>query len=193
MHFKDMKWYMKLWMGILVLLLSPLLLLAIVVMLACAIVLPLVEAPYYRRTAYYRTFGERYSWWITRTFRFRVFRRLRKRRPDIAFPPVGSDRFVCCTCGTTLIYFGIFDRFVYDKERECWCAASSENDEPVELDEAIAALPHRPDPEKYPVTGVKILASAALFYAENAYRALDDPRFIVYKNYKELKQKLMEL
>jgi hypothetical protein len=193
MHFKDMKWYMKALMGFLVLLLSPFLLLAIIAMLATAIIAPIFEIPHYKRSTYHRTFGEKYSWLITRTARFRVFRRLRRHRPDIAFPPTVKDRFVCCTCGTTLIYFGIFDRFVYDTEEGCWCAAISESDEPRELNELLAACPFAPDKEKYPTTDVKILASAALFYEENAYRALDDPRFIVYKSYKDLKKKLMEL
>ena len=48
MHFKDMKWYMKALMGFLVFLLSPLLLLAIIAMLSCAIVIPLFEIPYYQ-------------------------------------------------------------------------------------------------------------------------------------------------
>ena len=193
MHFKDMKWYMKALMGFLVFLLSPLLLLAIIAMLSCAIVIPLFEIPYYHRSAYHRTFGEKYSWLITRTARFRVFRRLRRHRPDIAFPPTSRDRFVCCTCGTTLIYFGIFDRFVYNTEEGHWCAATSESDEPRELNKLLAACPFAPDGEKYPTTDVKILASASLFYEENAHRALEDPRFIVYKNYSELKKKMMEL
>ena len=193
MHFKDMKWYMKVLMGFLVVLLSPLLLLAIPVVLACSILTPLVEIPYYRRSTYYRTFGEKYSFLITRTARYRVFRRLRRHRPDIAFPPTGKDRFLCCTCGTTLIYFGIYDRFVYDSERNDWCAAVSENDEPRPLDELIANCPFAPDSEKYPTTDVKILADAALFYEENADRALNDSRFIIYKNHTELKRKIMEL
>ncbi len=193
MHFKDMKWYMKALMGFLVFLLSPFLLLAIIAMLSCAIIMPLFEIPYYHRSAYHHTFGEKYSWMITRTARFRIFRRLRRHRPDIAFPPTGRDRFVCCTCGTTLIYFGIFDRFVYDAETGHWCAATAESDEPKELNELLATCPFAPDGEKYPTTDVKILVSATLFYEENAYRALDDPRFIVYKNYKELKKKIMEL
>ncbi|MBQ8356188.1 MAG: hypothetical protein IJX39_00100 [Clostridia bacterium] len=193
MHFKDMKWYMKALMGVLVILLSPVLLLAIIATLVSAIVSPWFEMPYYARSAYYRTFGEKYSWFITSTPRFRVFRRLRKRRPDVAFPPAGTDRFHCFTCGTTLIYFGIFDRFVYDTEKGEWCAAASENDEPRELSEALAEYPHKPDGEKYPTTDVKILACAELFYEENLYRAYDDPRFIIYKNSKDLKKKLLEL
>ncbi|MBQ9098059.1 MAG: hypothetical protein IJY50_01355 [Clostridia bacterium] len=193
MHFKDMKWYMKLLMGLLVLLLSPFLLLAIVLMVAIAVLMPLFEIPIYCHSAYFRTFGEKYSWFITRTPRYLVFRRLRKYRPDIAFPPAGTNRFHCCTCGSTLIYFGIFDRFVFDAEARAWCAAASENDEPLELSEALAEYPHQPDGEKYPTTDVKILTSAKLFYAENLHRALTDPRFIIYKSNRELKKKLMEL
>ena len=193
MHFKDMRWYMKALMGFLVFLISPFLLLAIITMLFCAIVAPIFEIPSYHRSSYYRTFGERYFWLITHAPRYRIFKSLRKYRPDIAFPPTGKDRFVCCLCGTTLIYFGIYDRFVYDTEAGHWCAAISESDEPRELNELIAKCPFAPDAEKYPVTAVKILASASLFYEENAYRALDDPRFIVYKSNKELKRKLMEL
>ena len=193
MHFKDMKWYTKVLMGFLVLLLSPFLLLAIIAMLATAIIAPIFEIPHYRRSTYHRTFGEKYSWLITRTERFRVFGRLRRHRPDIAFPPTVKDRFVCCTCGTTLIYFGIFDRFVYNTEEGRWCAATAESDEPRDLSELLAACPFAPDGEKYPTTDVKILASASLFYEENAHRALEDERFIVYKNYKDLKKKIMEL
>lgn len=190
MHFKDMKWYMKALMGFLVLLLSPLLLLAIIVMLICAIIIPLFEIPYYRRSAYYRTFGERYSWLITRTARFRVFEKLRRHCPNAVFPPTGRDRFVCCICGTTLIYFGIFDRFVYDTEQGHWCAAISESDEPRELNMLLASCPFAPDGKQYPTTCVKILVDASLFYEENAYRVADDPRFIVYKSYPDLGKKL---
>lgn len=193
MHFKDMRWYMKALMGLLVLLLSPFMLLAAIVSLAVSIVYPWFEIPFYARSAYHRAFGEKYSFFITRTPRYQVFRRLRKYRPDVAFPPAGNDRFHCFTTGDTLVLFGVFDRFVYDRERGVWCAALSESDEPRELGEVIAEYPFKPDPEKYPTASVKILASAALFYEENIHRAFDDPRFVICKNNKELKQKLLSL
>ena len=62
-----------------------------------------------------------------------------------------------------------------------------------ELAEAIAEYPFLPDAQKYPVASVKILASAALFYEENIHRAYADPRFVIYKNGKDLKKKLREL
>ncbi len=193
MHFKDMKWYMKALMALLCVLLSPVLLLAALAMLACAILMPLFEIPYYTRCSYHRTFGEKYSWFITRTLRFRVFRRLRRHRPDVAFPPAGTDRFHCFTLGRDLIFFGIFDRFVFDKETGEWCAAASESADPLPLGQALAEYPFHPDAEKYPVDNVRILADARLFYEENLHRALDDPRFIVYKTKKELKRRLAEL
>lgn len=193
MHFKDMKWYMKVLMGFLCLLLSPVLLLSVLAVLGLAIVSPLLEIPYYTRCTYHRVFGEKYSWLITRTPRFRVFRRLRKCRPDVAFPPTGNDRFHCFTVGSELIFFGIFDRFVYDAESGEWCAAAAESDEPLPLPRALAEYPHYPDSEKYPTTGVRILADARLFYEENLHRAVADPRFIVYKSKRELKKRLLEL
>lgn len=188
-----MKWYMKVLMGFLCLLLSPVLLLAALAVLGLAILTPVLEIPYYTRCSYHRVFGEKYSWLITRTLRFRVFRRLRRNRPDVAFPPAGTDRFHCFTVGQKLIFFGIFDRFVYDSESGEWCAAASESAEPLPLSRALAEYPHYPDGEKYPTTEIKILADARLFYEENLHRAMADPRFIIYKSKKELKKRLMEL
>lgn len=193
MHFKDMKWYMKALMGLLVLLLFPVLLLLIIAMLGITIVFPLFEIPYYKRSVYYRAFGEKYSFFITRTPRYQIFRKLRKHRPDVAFPPAGSDRFHCFTVGDTLVLFGAFDRFVFDCELGEWCAAASESDEPRVLAEAIADYPFLPDGTKYPTTGVKILAPVSLFYEENIEKAYADPRFVICKNNKDLKKKLLAL
>ena len=193
MHFKDMRWYMKALMGLLVLLLLPVLLLLIIAMLAVTIVFQLLEIPYYRRSAYHRAFGEKYSFFITRTPRYQIFRRLRRCRPDVAFPPAGNDRFHCFTVGDTLVLFGAFDRFVLDAETGEWCAAASESDEPRALSQAIAEYPFLPHGTKYPTTGVKILAPTSLFYEENMQKAQDDPRFIVYKSNRELKKKLLSL
>ena len=193
MHFKDMRWYMKATMGVLVLLLLPVLLLLMIATLAITVVFPLFEIPYYRRSVYYRAFGEKYSFFITRTPRYQMFRKLRKYRPDVAFPPAGNDRFHCFTVGDTLVLFGIFDRFVFDSETGEWCAAASESDEPCPLGQAIAEYPFLPDGAKYPTTGVKILTSASLFYEENIHRAYADPRFVICKSSKELKKKRMAL
>ena len=193
MHFKDMGWYMKALMGLLVLLLSPVLLLLIIAMLGITIVFPLFEIPYYKRSVYHRAFGEKYSFFITRTSRYQIFRKLRKYRPDVAFPPAGNDRFHCFTVGDTLVLLGVFDRFVFDGDTGEWCAAASESDEPRALPEAIAEYPFLPDGTKYPTTGVKILAPASLFYEENIHRAYVDPRFIIYKRGKDLKKKLLSL
>lgn len=193
MHFKDMRWYMKALMGLLVLLLLPVLLLLIIAMLVVTIVFPLFEIPYYKRSVYHRAFGEKYSFFITRTPRYQIFRKLRKYRPDVAFPPAGNDRFHCFTVGDTLVLFGVFDRFVFDGDTGEWCAAASESDEPRALLEAIAEYPFLPDGTKYPTTGVKILAPTSLFYEENMQKAQDDPRFIVYKSNRELRKKLLSL
>ncbi|MBQ8717555.1 MAG: hypothetical protein IJY43_06940 [Clostridia bacterium] len=193
MHFKDMKWYMKALMGLLVLLLFPVLLLLIIATLAITILFPLFEIPYYKRSVYHRAFGEKYSFFITRTPRYQIFRRLRRYRPDVAFPPAGNDRFHCFTVGDTLVLFGMFDRFVFDSDTGEWCAAMSESDEPRPLAEAIAEYPFLPDGTKYPTTGVKILASTSLFYEENIHCAYADPRFVICKSKKDLKKKLLSL
>jgi hypothetical protein len=184
---------MKATMGVLVLLLLPALLLLMIATLAITVVFPLFEIPYYKRSVYYRAFGEKYSFFITRTPRYQIFRKLRKYRPDVAFPPAGNDRFHCFIVGDTLVLLDVFDRFVLHGETGEWCAAVSESDEPRELAEAIAEYPFLPDAQKYPVASVKILASAALFYEENIHRAYADPHFVIYKNGKDLKKKLREL
>lgn len=172
------KWYALILYALFLILLIPFSLIGTLIAVAWFAMLPLLERSIYARSAYFAVSGEKYSFMITRTKRYRICRTVARKRPDLAF--VHTEHGDVIVTPDALIFFDVFDRVIFNERSGRWFAALAESEEPTDLAEwfthARTALPVELTSGKE----CRLLALEQIFYRENLQRAKESPLFLLY-------------
>ena len=171
---------------LLLILLIPAALIGMLVTVAWFAMLPFFERAIYARSAYFAASGEKYSFMITRTKRYRICRTVTKKRPDLAF--MHTEHGDMIVAPDALIFFDVFDRVIFNERSGRWFAALAESEEPIDLEEWFARARTALPEELIRGRECRLLALSQIFYKENLQRAKESPLFLLYNREWKLKR-----